>query len=153
MRTALLAAAIVGLVPGPGWAQFGDMPGLPGRNFNRPPHDLNLPPHCQQILTLRTDLQRHGDAINAARARRADAQTACRLFRTYLTAKVKLLEALDANGPKCGVPEGISAQIKANHAAALQTAQRLCAVVGRGRLHQPLGDFWTPDELQRLFQR
>ena len=69
---ALLAVAIVGLTLHQAGAQFGGMPGMPGspaarrrrRRLRRPPPAP--PPQCQELLTIRDELQKHGKAIEAA---------------------------------------------------------------------------------------
>ena len=139
MRTAYLGGAIVGLMLQHGltpeaWAQS-DGP----------------PPQCQQLLKMREQVQKHGQAINNANKHKADVRLACRLFRTYLAAEANMLKALDTDGAGCGVPAEINQQVKASHAKASQIGVQVCEAAGfgtRGRLLQ--GDFWTPEELERL---
>ena len=70
---ALLAIAIVAMTLHHAGAQFGGMPGLPGGNppaagFGSPPH--TRPPQCQALLDIRDELQKHGQAIEAANSKR-----------------------------------------------------------------------------------
>ena len=65
---ALLAIAIVGRTIPYAGAQFGGMPGMPGSGppgggFGGPPQQ-GPPPQCQALLTIRDELQKHGEAIS-----------------------------------------------------------------------------------------
>ena len=130
---ALLATAIVGITLHQAGAQFGGMPGAPGgpgAGFGGPP--AGPPPQCQQLLSLRDDLQKYGSAIEAANSRKADVKIACRLFRTYLATEAKMLRALETVGPQCGVPQQVNQQVKASHAKATQIGKTVCDAAARG---------------------
>jgi hypothetical protein len=177
VRTVLLAAAIVALTLHQAWAQFGDMPGLPGGpgpELGGPP---TLPPaQCQKLRTLRDEVQKHGRAVEAANHKKANVQVACKLFRNYLAAESNLIKAIDADGARCGVLLKTVQQLTTSHANTLTIAKRVCDTAARGpargmldlgddrdawppdpsRNQQgrfPTGDFWTRDQLQRLFGR
>jgi len=131
MRTVLLGAAIAGLMLDQVWAQA-DHP----------------PPQCQQLLAMRDEVQKHGQAINDANKRKADVRIACRLFRSYLAAEAKMLKAMDTNGPECGVPAQINEQVRVGHTKASQIGQQVCDAAGPTPREQ--GDFWTPAEWERF---
>jgi hypothetical protein len=124
----LAAAAIVGITIHHAGAQFGGMPGLPGGpgapggpgGFGAPP------PQCQELLSLRDGVQKHGEALAAANKRKASVQEACRLFKNFVSAEAKMIRALEKNGPSCGVPANVVPQIKGNHAQASKMATQVC---------------------------
>jgi hypothetical protein len=141
---ALLAAAIVGLTFQHAGAQFGGMPGMPGAappggggGFGPP---ATPPPQCQQLLDLRDALQKHGKAIEAANSKKADVKVACRLFRNYIAAEVKMMRALDKSGPSCGVPPQVNQQVRDSHATAQKIGKQVCDAAARGPAGPSLSD-------------
>jgi len=128
---ALLAAAIVGITFHHAGAQFGGMPGMPGSGgFGGPP--AAPPPQCQELLTIRDTLQKHGQAIEAANTKKAHVKVACKLFRNYIATEAKMIRLLDANGPSCGVPPQINKQVRESHAKAIQIGKQVCEAAARG---------------------
>src|SRR5262249_6244345 len=72
-----LALAVVPLWPAA--AQFGDMPGMPGSSGGMSPAmpggafsaPQEPPPACQQLLSSRDDVTKHGQALQAAGQKKA----------------------------------------------------------------------------------
>src|SRR4029077_12680360 len=70
----MLVLAVLPVLPAA--AQFGGMPGMPGSGmspgggpggqFGAAPPPQQPPPACQQLLTLRDETQKHGQALQAA---------------------------------------------------------------------------------------
>jgi hypothetical protein len=136
---ALLAIVIVSMtIPNAG-AQFGGMPGMPGSGppagggggFGAP-RPSGPPPQCQELLTLRDELQKHGAAIGAANDKKSDVKVACRLFRVYIATEAKMLKALETHGSACGVPKEIHQQVRGSHAKAQQIGKQVCDAAARG---------------------
>jgi hypothetical protein len=76
----LLATVIVGIAFQHAAAQFGGAPGtLPGAS--PAPSPAPRPPQCQALLAQRDEVQKHGQAIEAANRKQADVKVACGLFR------------------------------------------------------------------------
>ena len=133
MGRALVLIAIVATTLHHADAQSGGTPGLPGgapggspaEGFREAPH--TLPPlQCQQLLTLRDELQKHGAAITAANDKRANVRIACPLFRIYIATEAKMLQALDTHGASCGVPAHVNEQVRGSHAKAQQMGKQVC---------------------------
>lgn len=142
---ALAAAAIVALTLQQAGAQFGGMPGIPGGpapgggGFGGSP-PAAPPPFCQELLKIRDEVQKHGQAIEAANQKRATVQVACRLFKSYLSAEARMLKALVTIGPKCGVPPQIAEQVKGSHATASKVGKQVCDAAARGPAGPSLSD-------------
>lgn len=83
-----------------------------------------MPAACRALLAVRDELQKHGQAIEAANKKRPDAVVACLLFRRYIGAEAKMLKAIDEIGQSCGVPAHVGAQIRASHAKAQQIGNK-----------------------------
>ena len=97
----------------------------PQKDSGEAPH--TLPPlQCQQLLTLRDELQKHGAAITAANDKRANVRIACPLFRIYIATEAKMLQALDTHGASCGVPAHVNEQVRGSHAKAQQMGKQVC---------------------------
>jgi len=133
-RALPLVAALITIPVQPTFAQFGGMPGMPGSpgagGFGAPP--TAPPPGCQQLLTLRDETQKNAAAIRAAGERKAAAPEVCKLFRTFIASETRMIKAMDENGPRCGVPADIPAQMKAGHAQAQKVAKQVCDVAAQG---------------------
>jgi hypothetical protein len=139
-----LAAAIVALTLHQASAQFGGMPGLPGGPQDSVPRDFGVPPpECQQLLTIRDQVQKAGQAIEAANQKKAHVKQACQLFRSYLAAETMMIEAMESLGSRCGVPPEILRQVRAGHAKAQQIGKQVCEVAAR---RPGLDGQWTWDE-------
>jgi hypothetical protein len=132
---ALLAVAIVGTTLHQAGAQFGGMPGMPGSpgmsgGFGGPPS--GPPPKCQALLSVRDELQKHGEAIASANQKKADVKIACRLFRSYIATEAKMIKMLEADGPSCGAPASVLQQVRGSHAKAQQIGKQVCDAAARG---------------------
>jgi hypothetical protein len=137
-RALPLAAALAIMPLHPAAAQFGGMPGLPGSpgyggpgaGFGGPP--AAPPPACQQLITLRDQVQKDAGAIQAANQRKASPVEACKLFKIFLATESKMIKAIDDNSATCGLPPEVSKQVKDGHNRAAQIAKQVCEVAAQG---------------------
>src|SRR5215831_14152726 len=100
-RALPLALALAVMPLWPAAAQFGDMPGMPGGAFSAPQAP---PPACQQLLSNRDEVAKHGQALQAAGQKKAPPDEICKLFKTFLAVEGKMLKGLEEHSATCGVP-------------------------------------------------
>jgi hypothetical protein len=134
----VLALAAVPLWPAA--AQFGGMPGMPGSPgmgagmpgspFGAP--QQGPPPACQQLLVLRDETQKQGQALQAAGKKKAGPEELCKLFKAYLAAEGRMIKGLEERSAMCGVPGDVIQQVKATHAKGSETGKRICEVAAQG---------------------
>jgi hypothetical protein len=145
-RTLACTAVIVAL-PFAASAQSG---GIPGGEPSTPPQPPSLPA-CQQLQTLRAEIQKHGRAIQEANERIAPVREACELFKSYLSVEDKFVNSLEENSQTCGVPADAIKQAKEGHAKAGQVGKQVCDAAAQGpRIYGPAGDHWKRGEFDRL---
>src|SRR5262245_29851520 len=141
----LVFASVLIAAPFSAHAQLGGMPGMPGMPGSRMPGEFGAPPPaCRDLLALRDETQKHGTAIQKANERKATAQEACKLFKTYLAAEAKFIRGLEDNSRTCGVPPDAIKQAREGHAKAGQVGKQVCDAAAQDpRLPRgPTGDFW-----------
>jgi hypothetical protein len=120
----------------PAAAQFGGMPGMPGSpggapgGFGAAPQQP--PAACQQLITLRDETQKHGQALQAASQKKASAEELCKLFKVFLGAETKMLRGLEEQSTTCGVPAEVLQQVRSGHSRASQTSKQICEVAAQG---------------------
>jgi hypothetical protein len=139
-RALPLVLALVAVTTGPAAAQFGGMPGMPGSPgmgagmpaspFGAP--QQGPPPACQQLLGLRDDTQKQGQALQAAGKKKAAPDELCKLFKAYLAAEAKMIKGLEERSAVCGVPADVIKQVKASHAKGTETGKRICEIAAQG---------------------
>jgi hypothetical protein len=126
MGRALLGIATMGIALQHAAAQFGGMPGLPGSGPGFGGAPSGPPAQCQALMSIRDELQKHGEAISAANDKKADVKVACGLFRKYIATEAKMLKMLEADGASCGAPPQVIQQIRGSHAKARQIGKQVC---------------------------
>jgi hypothetical protein len=124
----------------PAAAQFGGMPGMPGSGmspgggpggqFGAAPQQP--PPACQQLVTLRDETQKHGQALQAASQKKASAEELCKLFKVFLASETKMVKGLEEQSATCGVPPEVIQQVRSGHSKATQTSKQICEVAAQG---------------------
>jgi hypothetical protein len=150
-RALPLLLALAAVLPSPAAAQFGGMPGTPGAPA-RPPFGADPagpPPACQELLSLRDEVQKHAQALQAAGQKKVKPAELCKLFEAYLGAESKLVKGLEEGAATCGVPRDVPNQVKASHAKTEQIGKQVCEAAATPV--RPLRfDGLTPGSPQRL---
>ena len=95
------------------------------------------PPVCQQLLSYRDETAKHGQALQAAGKRKAPADEICKLFKAFVAAETKFVNALEENSGPCQVPDEAIKQVRLGHSKASETAKNICEAAARGP--QPTG--------------
>jgi hypothetical protein len=143
-RTVPLVLMLAVLPVWPAAAQFGGMPGMPGSGgmmspgggpggqFGATPQPQQPPPACQQLVALRDETQKHGQALQAAGQKKAPPEELCKLFKAFLAAETKMVKGLEDQSATCGVPNEVLQQVRAGHIKAAQTSKQICEVAAQG---------------------
>jgi hypothetical protein len=127
-----VALAFCALSLGPATAQFGGMPGMPGSPgspgmagspFGAPQQP---PPACQELITIRDEVGKHGSALQAASKKKVGPEQLCKLFKAFTGAETRMIKALEQRAATCGVPADVIAQVKEGHGKASEVAKRVC---------------------------
>jgi hypothetical protein len=135
-RVAPLVVVLAIASLGPAQAQFGGMPGMPGSPgtpgspFGAPRQ--GPPPACQELLSLREETGKHGQALQAAGKKKAPPEQLCKLFKTFIAAESKMLKGLEEHRATCGVPAEVIKQVQAGHNKATQMSKRVCDSAAQG---------------------
>lgn len=148
--TAIVFAAWAAGIP-PASAQFGGMPGMPGMGmpgmggpgFGAPPPTAGPPPACQQLIALRDDFQKNGNALNAvgekARAEHKppDPAETCKLFKNLLASHAKFLRGMTQNQATCGVPPDAIKASQEQRGRYQQMEKQICDAAEHPRQNGP----------------
>lgn len=150
MGRALLAIAIVVMTLHHADAQSGGMPGMPGSSppaggFSAP---QGPPLQCQALLAVRDELQKHGQAIEAANQKRADVKVACGLFRRYIATEARMLKMLEADGASCGAAASGHPAGSRQPRQGQQIGKQVCHAAQRGPAPPVMDDMLIPPKPQ-----
>ena len=118
-----------GMSPGPGMSPSPGMPGMPGGAFSAPQAP---PPACQELLSNRDEVTKHGKALQAAGQKKVPPEELCKLFKVFLSVEDKMLKGLEEHSATCGVPAEVLKQVKAGHSKASQMGKQICDVAAQG---------------------
>jgi hypothetical protein len=87
------------------------------------------PENCmKEFVPLREEAERRGKLIQAASKRKATPVEACKLFRSFSQAEIKMIKYVEANSARCGIPGQIADQLKTNHKGTEGIQQKVCNV-------------------------
>ncbi|CCD98797.1 hypothetical protein [Bradyrhizobium sp. STM 3809] len=132
-------AAPANAFPPAGPAAFGGG----GGGFAAPPQQVGPGESCmKEFVPLREEAERRGKLIQAASKRKATPVEACKLFKSFSQAEVKMIKYIEANSARCGIPGQIAEQLKTNHKGTEGIQQKVCTVAeqmqkGGGPAAQP----------------
>jgi hypothetical protein len=92
------------------------------------------PPECMKdFLPLREETAKRGKMIQAASARHAPADEACKLIQNFSQAEVKMIKYVEGHSNKCGIPAQISDQLKNGHKNTEKMQQQVCGAAAQGQ--------------------
>jgi hypothetical protein len=113
-----------GMSPAPGMS-----PGMPGASFGAPQEP---PAACQQLLSTRDEVGKHGQALQAAGQKKAPPEELCKLFKAFLAAQTKMLKGLQEHSATCGVPAEVIKQVKEGNGKASEVGKKVCDAAAQG---------------------
>jgi hypothetical protein len=100
----------------------------PGGGFGGPPQG---PSEAQRVCSgfppIREEVEKSGNLIKAASARKASREEVCPLFKSFAVREGKMLTFLQANQKICGVPPQVISQLKTAHAKTIQIRNVVCS--------------------------
>jgi len=104
-----------------GGGGFGPPPGASRPGAGGPPDAC-----MKAFVPLREDTEKKGKMIKAASDRHATPDEACTLIRNYVAAEVKMINYIEKNAAKCGIPPQIGEQLKTGHKGSEQLLKKVC---------------------------
>lgn len=118
-------AAPANAFPPAGQAAFG---GGGGGGFGAPQQAGPSDSCMKDFVPLREEAERRGKLIQEASKKKATPVEACKLFRSFSQAEVKMIKYIEANSARCGIPGQIAEQLKTNHKGTEGIQQKVCNV-------------------------
>lgn len=113
-----------------------------GGGFAAPPQ-AGPPPggdECmKEFLPLREATEKRGKLIQAASARHAPPDEACKLIAQYSLAESKMVKFIDTHSKKCGIPDNVGKQMRTSHKGTESMLQKVCDAAKQARLRGPAG--------------
>jgi hypothetical protein len=118
--------------------------GFGGGGFGGPPQQgpTEAQKVCLTFPSIREEVEKSGNAIKQASARKAAREEVCPLFKDFVVKEAKMLHFLSTNQKNCGVPPNIVSSLRTNHAKTVQMRNGVCSsgpVAGVPRLSDALG--------------
>ncbi|MGY8682685.1 hypothetical protein Q2941_33640 [Bradyrhizobium sp. UFLA05-153] len=99
----------------------------------------------KEFLPLREEAERRGKLIKSASDRHAPPDEACKLIGDFSQAESGLIKFVDSHATTCGIPTGITDQLKSGHKNTETMLTKVCKVAEQMRERGPAGptgDFW-----------
>ena len=91
------------------------------------------------FLPLREDAEKRGKLIKAASERHAEPREACKLIGSFGKAETKMINYVEANAAKCGIPPQIADQLKNGHKNTEKMQKQVCAAAEQAQQRGPVG--------------
>jgi hypothetical protein len=113
---------------------FGPPPGAPRPGAGGPPEAC-----MKAFVPLREDAEKKGKMIKAASDRHALPDEACKLIGNYAAAEIKMINYIEKNSAKCGIPPQIGDQLKASHKGTETLKGKVCDAAKQMRTAGPAG--------------
>jgi hypothetical protein len=81
----------------------------------------------KQFVPLREETEKRGLLVKAASEKHAGPDEACKLLGAYSKAELKMMEYIQLNSKKCGIPPQVNEQIKKSHVFTEKSLKNVCA--------------------------
>jgi hypothetical protein len=91
------------------------------------------------FVPLREEAERRGKLIKAASDRKAPPDEACKLIRNFGQAETKMIQYVETNSAKCGIPPQIADQLRNGHKNTEKMQNQVCAVAQQVQSRGPAG--------------
>ena len=91
------------------------------------------------FVPLREEAERRGKLIKAASDRKAPPDEACKLIKNFGQAETKMIQYVETNSAKCGIPPQIADQLKNGHKNTEKMQNQVCAVAQQVQSRGPAG--------------
>jgi hypothetical protein len=133
-------AASIGSAPQASFPTNGAAPiGGAGAFSAAPPTQSGPGEDCMKtFMPLREEAEKRGKLIQAAGARHAPPDEACKLIRNFSQAETKMIKYVEAHAAKCGIPPSVGTQMKDSHKNTEAMTTKVCSVAQQMQ-NQPRG--------------
>jgi hypothetical protein len=91
------------------------------------------------FVPLREEAERRGKMIKAASDRKAPPDEACKLIKNFGQAETKMIQYVETNSAKCGIPPQIADQLRNGHKNTEKMQNQVCAVAQQVQSRGPAG--------------
>ena len=116
---------------------------ITGSAFERgpaPPSQAGPSDECMKgFIPLREDAEKRGKLIKAASDRKAPPDEACKLIKNFGQAETKMIQYVETNSAKCGIPPQIADQLRNGHKNTEKMQNQVCAVAQQVQSRGPAG--------------
>lgn len=83
---------------------------------------------CQnEIVPLRSELEKNGQSVKAAIERKAERTEICSHVKRFASVEAKFVKYIEDNQAWCGIPPEVVGQVKTQHTHTLGLQQKACA--------------------------
>jgi hypothetical protein len=125
---------------------------VPPGGFPSPKLTPDGEPCMKGFYPLREDAEKRGKLIKAAGDCHAAPDEACTLIKNYSAAEVKMIEYVETNSGKCGIPAQVAEHLKSGHKNTEGLQNRVCAIAEQVRTRgsgPSLNDVLDPPQTQK----
>jgi hypothetical protein len=91
----------------------------------------------KNFVPLREETERRGKKIKAAGERHASPTEACKLIGSFSEAEVKMIDYVEANAARCGIPAQVRENLKTGHKNTEEMQQKVCKMAQE--IQEPTG--------------
>jgi hypothetical protein len=91
------------------------------------------------FVPLREEAEKRGKMIKAASDRHAPPDEACKLIGNFGKAEIKMIEYVERQAEKCGIPAQVTEQLKTGHKNTEKMQKQVCAVAQQAQQRGPAG--------------